>query len=478
MTETQLQHPATKAAVPAPRLVAVLAIIIISYLMLVVDISIVLTGLPKIQEELQFTPTGLSWVQNAYTLAFGGMLLLGARAGDLFGRRRMFILGLSVFTLASLVIGISETPELMLAARAVQGTGAAILAPSTLALLSTHFAEGPARTRALAYYSAAAGVGASLGLVLGGLVADLFTWRLGFFINLPIGAVLIWGAHRYVAETPRRTGTLDITGALTSTLGMTALVYGIVRAAGAGWGDFLAATSVVSGIMLLAFFVFHESRAAQPVLPLHLFSSRERSGAYAARMLFLGAMVGFYFFSTQYLQGVLGYSPLLAGLAFLPNTIPNFIVALLAPRLIRNYGSTRLLATGLAVAIVGMAWLAQVTAYSPYFSAVALPMILIGAGQGAVLGPLTMAAVAGVRQEDAGAASGLVNVAHQIGGALGLSALVAVSAATTTRTVSNSEHLAHRIANTFNASTVMLLVALVVVMVFLARRRVPGAAGH
>jgi len=461
----------TGRQIPGPKLVAVLAIIITSYLMLVVDISIVLTGLPKIQEELHFSAAGLSWVQNSYTLAFGGLLLLGARAGDIFGRRRMFILGLTVFTGASLMIGVSQIPELMLAARATQGVGAAILAPSTLALLSTNFAEGPARTRAFGYYSAAAGVGASLGLVLGGLVADLFSWRFGFFINLPIGLMLIWGARRYLTETPRRMAKLDITGALTSTLGMTALVYGIVRAASAGWGDYLAAASVISAIMLLAFFVFHESRAAQPILPLHLFASRERSGAYLARMLFLGGMVGFYFFSTQYLQGVLGYDPLQAGLAFLPNTIPNFVVALMAPRLIRRYGNTRLLATGLAVSIVGMAWLAQVTAYSSYVTDVALPMILIGLGQGAVLAPLTMAAVAGVNKEDAGAASGVVNVAHQIGGALGLSALVAVSAATTTRTSSDVEHLAHRIANTFNASTAMLVVSLVVVMVLLTRRR-------
>lgn len=456
-----------------PKLAAVLAIIITSYLMLVVDISIVLTGLPKIQKELLFSAAGLSWVQNAYTLAFGGLLLLGARAGDIFGRRRMFIIGLAVFTTASLAIGVSQTPGWMLGARAIQGTGAAILAPSTLALLSTHFAEGPDRTRAFAYYSAAAGVGASLGLVLGGLVADLFTWRLGFFINLPIGLVLMWSARRYLAETPRRAGKLDLTGALSSTLGMTALVYGIVRAADSGWGDYLAAASAAIGIMLLAFFVFHEARAAQPVLPLHLFISRERSGAYGARMLFLGAMVGFWFFSTQYLQGVLGYGPLQAGLAFLPATIPNLMAALLVPRLTRIYGTARLLSVGLAVSIVGMAWLAQVTAYSPYFTGVALPMVLIGLGQGAVLGPLTIAAVAGVSQEDAGAASGLVNVAHQIGGALGLSALVAVSAATTTRTSSDAEHLAHRIANTFNASTIMLLVSLMVVVVFLARRRAP-----
>ncbi|MDB5847531.1 MAG: major facilitator superfamily 1 [Rhodoferax sp.] len=455
------------------KLAAVLAIIISSYLMLVVDISIVLTGLPKIQAELAFSAAGLSWVQNAYTLAFGGLLLLGARAGDLFGRRRMFIAGLAVFTGASLVIGVAQTPGWMLFARAVQGTGAAILAPSTLALLSTHFAEGPGRTRAFAYYSAAAGVGASLGLVLGGLMADLFSWRLGFFINLPIGLALVWGARRHLAETPRRAGGLDVPGALTSTLGMTAVVFGIVRAAEVGWSDAIAAASVATGVVLLVGFVMHESRAAHPILPLHLFASRERSGAYGARLLFLGGMVGFWFFSTQYLQGVLGYTPLRAGLAFLPVTLPNLAAALLVPRLARACGSTRVLAAGLAVSAVGMAWLAQVTAHSAYVTAVALPMVLIGLGQGAALGPLTVAAVAGVGHDDAGAASGLVNVAHQIGGALGLSALVAVSAATTTATSVAAEHLAHRIANTFGASTVLLVLALAVVALTLFKRRSP-----
>lgn len=461
----------TPSSVANPRLVAILAIIITSYLMLVVDISIVLTGLPQIQQELHFSDAGLSWVQSAYTLTFGGFLLLGARAGDLFGRRRMFITGLMVFTTASLGIGISESPAWMLAARAVQGLGAAVLAPSTLALLSTHFAEGPARTRALAYYSAAAGVGASLGLVMGGLLADILTWRLGFFINLPIGLALIWGARRYLTETPRSNGTVDVIGALCSTLGMTALVYGIVRAAGLGWDDQIAVTSAIAGLMLLAFFIFYESRIAQPVLPLHLFTSRERSGAYGARMLFLGGMVGFWFFSTQYLQGVLGFSPLQAGLAFLPATLPNLTTALLVPRLTRRIPSAYLLSAGLTVAIFGMAWLGQVDAYSPYFSGVALPMILIGLGQGAALGPLTVAAVAGVSSADAGAASGLVNVAHQVGGALGLSALVAVSAATTTHTAIDAEHLAHRIANTFQASTVMLAVSLVLVLAFIVRKR-------
>jgi EmrB/QacA subfamily drug resistance transporter len=450
---------------------AVLAIIVTSYLMVVIDISIVLTGLPKIQQGLHFSPTSLSWVQNAYTLVFGGLLLLGARAGDIFGRKRMFIGGLALFSLASLAIGLAQSPAWLLGSRAVQGVGAAILTPSTLALLSTHFAEGPERTRALSYYAAAAGVGASVGLVLGGLVADLVSWRLGFFINVPIGVALIAGTRRFIAETPKRPGRFDVIGAVTSTLGMTALVFGIVHSAEAGWSDPFTLASLAAGVLLLVFFIWNQAHADQPVLPLRLFASRERSGAYAARLLFLGGMVGFWFFTTQYLQSVLNLRPLEAGLAFLPTTIPNFAAAMLVPRLTRKLGNARLLAIGLVIGIIGLAWLGHVTAHTPYLTGVALPMILIGIGQGGVLGPLTVSAVAGVRREDAGAASGVVNVAHQLGSSLGLAVLVAVFAWGTTDTPLPREALAHHIATTFQASTVMLCLALGLVLTFIVRSR-------
>lgn len=450
---------------------AVLAIIVTSYLMLVVDISIVLTGLPNIQADLSFSSAALSWVQNVYTLAFGGLLLLGARAGDILGRRCMFIAGLTIFTAASMAIGLAPSPTWLLLGRAIQGVGAAILAPSTLALLSIHFAEGNERTRALALYAAAAGVGASLGLVLGGLIAEMISWRVGFFINLPIGIALILGAKRYLVETPLKSGQLDLAGAVSSTLGMGALVFGIVRSAEFGWGERISSASLVMGLALLTFFVLHESRAKQPILPLHLFANRERSGAYAARMLFLGGMVGFWFFTTQFLQSVLMYKPLVAGLAFLPTTIPNFIAAILVPRLTRKFGNAPLLAVGLAIGIVGMAWIAQVSEYSPYVTAIALPMVLIGISQGFVLAPLTVSAVQGVASEDAGAASGLVNVAHQLGGSLGLSILVVVFASGGSVALGTTGILAHHIANTFTASAAMLTLSLGLVLAFIVRPR-------
>jgi EmrB/QacA subfamily drug resistance transporter len=455
---------------------AILAIIVTSYLMIVIDISIVITGLPKIQEGLGFTHAGLSWVQNAYTLSFGGFLLLGARAGDILGRRRMFIAGLGLFTLASLAIGAAPSAAWLLASRAIQGVGAAILAPTTLALISTNFTEGPDRTRALSWYAAAAGVGASIGLVLGGLVADLVSWRAGFFINLPIGIGLMLAARRWITETPKRPGQFDVAGAITSTIGMGALVYGIVRAAEDGWTDPLTLAALATGVILIALFLLNESRASQPIMPLRLFANRERSAAYAARLLFLGGMIGFWFFTTQYLQGVLGYRPLAAGLAFLPTTLPNFASALLVPRLTRRFGNPRLLAAGLFIGVVGMAWLAQVSVDTSYLTGVALPMILVGIGQGGVLGPLTVAAVAGVKGEDAGAASGVVNVAHQLGGSLGLGVLVVVFAAAASGTATPAAQLAHQVAATFIASTVMLSLALLLVVLFIVRRQVPGPA--
>lgn len=457
-----MNHASTSGA--ATHRTAVMAIVLVSYLMTLLDVSIVITALPKIQQSLQFSATELSWVQNAYTLAFGG-LLLGARAGDILGRRRMFLWGMGLFTLASLAIGLAQSPEWLLGARAVQGMGSAILAPSTLALLSTNFAEGPERTRALSLYGATAGVGASIGLVLGGVIADWLSWRVGFFINLPIGLAVIWGARRYIQETERHiSGQFDVLGAVASTLGMGALVYGLVRSASTDWGDGLTVASLAAGLVLLALLVWHESRVQQPIMPLRLFAHRERAGAYVARVLFLGAMVGFWFFTTQFLQGVLGFSPFEAGLAYLPTTIPNFAAAMAVPRLTQRFGNGRVLAADLATTVLGMVWLSLVSVDSSYLTGIALPMVLLGLGQGCTLSPLTVAGIAGVRREDAGAASGLVNAAHQLGGSLGLAILVVVFAAVDQGTLDARALLAHRIAAAFSAGLVMLVLALAAVL--------------
>lgn len=457
------------AAKPRQHTTAVLAIILVSYLMIVLDISIVITALPKLQLGLGFSSTGLSWVQNAYTLAYGGILLLGARMGDILGRRRMFIVGVALFTVASLAVGLAQSATWLIAARVLQGAGAAVLAPSTLALLTASFAEGPERTRAVAYYGAVAGIGASLGLVLGGILTDWITWRVGFFVNVPIGIIMMLTAPRYLAETEHRPGRFDLAGAASSTIGMTALVYGIVHSADSGWGDPVTVSTLAAGVVLLVLFVIVEGRAAQPIMPLRMFASRERAGAYIARILFLGAMMGFWFFITQFLQTVRHYSPLEAGLAFLPMTITNFIMAVKVPRYTKRFGNPLLLAAGIAVTLIGMGWLSRLTADVSYITGIALPMILIGIGQGASLGPLTASGIAGVDPRDAGAASGLVNVAHQLGGSIGLAILVTISAAAGSAVIGGQEMLVHRIATSLAAGTAMLALALVVVIVLIVR---------
>jgi EmrB/QacA subfamily drug resistance transporter len=449
---------------------AILAIIMVSYIMIVLDISIIITGLPKIREELGFSDAGLAWVSSAYTLTFGGFLLLGARAGDILGRRLMFVAGLVVFAIASLFIGLAQTPAWIITARAVQGIGSAILAPSTLALLQTNFPAGPSRTRAIAYYAAAAGISASFGLVLGGVLADWLSWRVGFFINLPVALGLIVAAYRYIAETERRSGVFDLAGAMTSTIGMSGLVFGLVASAAYGWADPVTVGSIAAGALLLLVFVIIETRATHPIMPLRLFNSRERSGAYIARVLFLGANVGFFFFATQYMQGVLGYSPALTGLAFLPAMIVNFASALRVPQMAARFGAARLLTGSMIISLLGMYWLSFVSSQSTYWDGLAIPMLMIGLGQGGAVGPLTNFGISGVDGKDAGAASGLVNAAHQLGSSLGLAVLVAVSVIAS-GTLTGTELLTHRVTNAMIAATVMIALALVVVFTMIPRRQ-------
>jgi EmrB/QacA subfamily drug resistance transporter len=448
-----------------------LTIILAGYAMAVLDVSIVMAALPRIQHVLGFSATGLSWVHNAYALTFGGLLLVGARAGDLLGRRRMFIAGIALFTAASLATGLAQSPAWMIGARAVQGIGAAILAPATLALLSTNFPEGHERTRAMAAYGAVAGVATAAGLVLGGLFTDTLSWRVGFFINVPIGLAAILLAPRYIAETERHPGRFDAVGGAISTLGASLLVYGIVRSASAGWGDTVTLVSLVAGLLLLAGFVAGQARASQPIMP-PLFASRERIGAYAARFLFTGALVSQTFFMTQYLQGVSGFSPLRAGMAFLPLTIVVLATAIAIPRLTRRFGNARLLIFGIAAILLATGWLSRVAVDTPYLTGVALPMIVYGVGQALGLSTLTSAGMAGVASEDAGAAGGLVNVVHHLGGAVGLGILVTVFDAAGSGADDARELLAERVSAALTGATVLLVVALLVVLIIRPRQAV------
>ncbi|MFH9662621.1 MFS transporter [Streptomyces sp. NPDC017248] len=447
----------------------ILAIICISYFMVILDNSIVFTGLPQIRLDMGFSETGLSWITNAYVLVFGGLLLLGARAGDLFGHRKVFLYSLVVFSLASLLVGAAQSAWWLIAARALQGVGAAVLAPSALSLLTRSFAEGKARNRAMAAYSAVAGLGAAFGLVIGGLVADLISWRAGFFLNVPIGIVMMVLAVRFLPETDRRGGRFDVAGALLATLGSTALVLGIVDAADHGWTAPATLLPLAAGAVLLALFVRVERRAAQPIVPLRLFASRERSGAYVTRMLYMGAMIGFFFFTAQFVQSVYGWTPLQAGLAFLPMTLVNFVFAIRVPRLLERFGRPRVLAAGVVLTAVGMAWLSRLDLHTPYLTGVALPMVVIGAGQGLALAPMTSSGVDGIAPEDAGAGSGLVNTVHQIGSALALSILTAVAA--TVSTGHAAADIAARSATALTGSAVLLALAVAAVLTLIVPAR-------
>lgn len=446
----------------------ILAVVLGSYLLIILDISIVITGLPDIQAGLGFSAVALSWVQNAYLLCFGGFLLLGARAGDLLGRRRMLLIGLGVFTLASLAIGLAKSPAWLISARALQGIAAAVIAPSVLALIATHFAEGSERTRALAYYSMVAGAGSALGMVMGGYFAGEISWRVGFLINVPFGIALMAAAVRVVPEVTRHEGGFDLPGAFTSTAGMISLVYGIVGSANSAWSAAEVLGPIVLGVVLLLLFVIIEARSPKPIMPLHLFASRQRTGAYVARMLFLGGMVSFFYFSTQLLQRVMGYSPFQAGMAFLPFSAMTFVAAMTVPRLTERLGNGRLLSLALTLTAVGMFWLAQADSHAVFLLDVALPMIVIGLGNGAALGPLTVAGVAGVDASDHGAASGVVNAFHQLGGSLGLAVLVVVFAASGGNSLSGVQLLARQIESALLGASALLSLSLLTALVLVA----------
>ncbi len=404
----------------------VLAVILTSQLMVVLDATIVNVALPDIKTALGFSDSQLSWVLNAYTLTFGGLLLLGARAGDLLGRRRTFLAGIAIFTFASLVGGFATSGWFLLAARALQGVGGALAAPSSLALLATMFPEGRERLRAIALYTAVSIGGGAIGLISGGMLTQWASWRWVLFVNVPIGLAVLAVGAAVLPETGRRKGRFDLAGALTSTIGVGALVYGFVRAASSGWSDTVTISAFVLGVVLLVAFVRTELRAEQPITPLRLLTNASRSGANVARGLLFAGMFGMFFFLTQFLQDVLGYSPLQAGFAFLPVPLTVFASSQLASRiLVSRFSSKALTLIGISLSAIGLLLATQLSAGSSYLQILA-SLVLFGAGNGLSFVTLTTAALAGVAPQDAGAASGLVNVTQQLGGTLGVAVLVTV----------------------------------------------------
>jgi EmrB/QacA subfamily drug resistance transporter len=404
----------------------ILAIIVSCQLLIGLDVTIVNVALPQVEASLHFSTVELSWVLSAYTLAFGGLVLLGGRAGDILGRRRVFVSGILLFTLASLLDGFATTGWWLVAARAGQGIGAALAAPSTLALLMLNFAEGAPRARALAIYSTVAGLGTTIGLILGGVLTSWASWRWVFFINVPIGLAIAAIAPRYIKESPRLPKRFDVAGALTSTAGMALLVYGFIRASLYGWGNSQTIGSLVAAAVLLAAFLAVELRAEQPVTPLSLFKDRNRAGGYATGVFAFAALMAVLFFITQFLENVLDYRPIQAGLAFLPLTLAVVVAARTVGRLIPKYGAKRLLLVSAVLSLIANVWMTQLSYDDSYVSAVLGPLVLFGLGIGLCFPPLNATILAGVPRQDAGAASGLLQAVQWVGGSLGLAVLATV----------------------------------------------------
>jgi len=451
-----------------------LAVVLCAQLMIVLDMTVVNVALPSMATGLHLSPASLSWVLNAYTLTFGGLLLLGGRAGDILGRRPAFIAGLAVFTLASLAGGLATSPAVLLAARAIQGVGAAVATPAVLAVIVSSFPEGRERVRALSIFTAVAMGGASLGLVLGGVITQWATWRWVFFVNVPVGAAVITLAPMLLANSPRQRGRFDAAGAITSTAGMSALVYAFISVASHGWSNATSVSSFAAAALLLAAFLFIETRSSQPITPLRLFRDRSRTASYVARLLLVAGMFGSFFFLTQFVQEILGWDPLRAGFAFVPMTAALFAMSRLAPRLVARFGPKPLLVTGLLPVVGGMAWLGQLTTGTGYFPGVLIPMLLLGIGFGVAFVPLTMASLAGVPPQDSGAAASMVNVMQQVGGSLGLAILVTVYGTASRAAASHpllgasvaahAQHArVHGMASAFTTAAIFDVVALLVV---------------
>lgn len=405
-----------------------ISLVLLAQLMLVLDATVVNVALPPIQADLGFTPAGLSWVLNGYTLAFGGLLLLGGRLGDVFGRLRVFQIGLALFTIASFAGGLAPTPELLVTARIAQGVGAAIAAPSVLALLMTSTPDEGSRNRALALFTAVSSAGGSLGLILGGALTDLGSWRWTLFINVPIGIAVLALVRRFVDETPRRPGRFDVVGAAAATLGAVAVVYAFINAPDHGWDSIGTVGGFTLAAALLALFIRTERVVPHPLLRLGLLRSRRRAGALVVMSLLVGSQFPMFFLLVQYDQRVLGFGPLASGLAFLPLTLAIFAVSRISAPLVGRYGPQRLIAIGTLGMAVSFIWLSQISTTSDYVTAILGPMLLSGASAGLAFMPTTVAILADVEPEHAGAASGLLQTMQQLGGAIGLAVIVSVYA--------------------------------------------------
>jgi EmrB/QacA subfamily drug resistance transporter len=481
MSATVMQSPARVSKEPRnvnPWLVLVIACL--AQFMVVLDATVVNIALPSVQRGLHFSAANLQWVVNGYTLIFGGFLLLGGRAADLLGRKRLFVAGVILFSAASLLNGVAQSSGMLIAGRALQGLGGALVSPAALSIVTTTFTDGSQRTKALGVWSAIAASGAAVGLLVGGVLTDVASWRWVFFVNVPIGIATVALALRYITESRMDVAhrSYDVAGAAAVTGGLVILVYAIVKAQTYGWGSARTLGLGAVAIALLAAFLVIESRAKAPLMRLNIFRIRALAVADTTLLLVASAMFGMFFFASLYVQEVLGYSPLRAGLAFLPVSAGIVIGAGLAQQLIKRLGVRNVSVAGITLATAGMLVLTRLPVHGSYASDLLVGLLPLSIGMGLTFVPITLLGTSGVTGEDAGLASGLFNTAQQVGGSLGLAILSSLAASQTSSLLhgSGSAHAAGAVAARVSGYHVAFLAAAImlalgaVLMTFVLRR--------
>src|SRR3954467_526990 len=462
---------------------AVLAVVAVAQFMVVLDATVVNVALPSIQRDVGFSEQSLSWVLNAYTLLFGGFLLLGGRAADRLGRRRLFMAGIALFSGASLVCGVSQSEATLLIARGAQGLGGALVSPAALSIILTTFAEGTERNRALAVWGGLAGgggrggAGGAGGLLLGGAIVQLLSWRWVFFVNVPIGAAVLLLAPRILTESraQRVRGGYDAEGATGITLGTMALVFTLIKANEWGWGSARTLAGLAVSAALLVAFVWIERRHENPLVPLRIFSNRSLAASDATMLLVAAALFGMFFFCTLYLQQVLGYNALKTGLSYLPFSLTLIAASAGASRVVDRFTPKPVLVTGLLISTAGFLVLTQASGHGDYGSHVLPALVIIGIGLGISFVPITIAATTGVAPEDSGLASGLLNTTQQVGGSLGLAILSTVSTSRVTHALHAGAALpaalTHGFKGAFIVAAILCAAGAALALVLLPRRK-------
>ena len=484
MTATTLDATSAPAADRGDRRWLALAVIGVAQLMIILDASIVNIALPHAQVALHISDASRQWALTAYTLTFGGLLLLGGRVADYFGRKRTFLVGLFGFAAASALGGAAQSAGWLFGARALQGVFAAVLAPAVLSLITTTFTEAHERAKAFAVYGAISGTGAAIGLIAGGALTEYLSWRWTLLVNTPIAIAVAIASLPLIKES-RAEGDrhFDVPGALVATSGLALLVYGFTEASLHSWTAPLTLGLLASAVVLLTAFVLWEARAKNPMLPLRIILDRNRGGSYLAFFLATLAMFAMFLFLTYYLQGVLGYSPLKAGVAFLPFPLGVITSATIASKTLPRFGPRSLATGGFFLAVLGMLWLTQLQADSSYLVHVVPAMLLISLGMGHVFVPLSSTALLGVPNHDAGAASALVNTMQQVGGSLGIAFLNTIATSATTSYAASHGGLSaaatvHGFTSAFAIGAGIMTAALIVVVALIRPQRSGPVAGE